>query len=280
MAFERHPAFTPAPNPESRLWRYMSVPKYLSLIQRSGLFLSSLELMALTDPFEGSLPLSKFRHRDWNSREDIPEQILPKLPGYFEAVGLKHYRDLVEHDIRRSFAFRRSYFINCWHINEHESAAMWDIYSRRDEGIAIVSSESRIESALIDWGNPIYGGCVTYGDYMKADLEFDEWFAFTPILHKRVDFAYEKEYRLVYWDSSVTHKDGSGSTLVERELKEIEQQKVVPGHYVSCDLRKMIEAIYVSPLAKDWFLEIVTHVSESAGLPTPIKSELLAEPLR
>jgi hypothetical protein len=280
MAFERHPAFSPAPTPESRLWRYMSLPKYLSLIQRSELFLSSLELMARTDPFEGSLPLSKFRHRKWNNLEDIPEHILRKPPWYPEMVGFEHFRKLVEHDIRRSFAFRRSFFINCWHISEHESSAMWDIYSRRDEGIAIVSSESHIESALIDCGNPVFGGCVMYEDYSKEDLVLDDWFVFTPILHKRVSFAHEKEYRLVYWDTSVTHKAGSGLTPVERELEEIEAQKPFPGHYVSCDLNRMIEAIYVSPLAPDWFLEIVKHVSESAGLPTPVKSELLAEPMR
>lgn len=114
---------------------------------------------------------------------------------------------------------------------------MWDIYSRRDEGIAIVSSESRIESALLDYENSVFGGCVTYEDYSKENLALDDSFAFTPILHKRVSFAYEREYRLVYWDTSVTHKAGSGLAPVERELEEIEAQKPFPGHYVSCDLR-------------------------------------------
>ena len=34
--------------------------------------------------------------------------------------------------------------VNCWHINEHESAAMWDLYLKSNEGIAIQSTYQKL----------------------------------------------------------------------------------------------------------------------------------------
>jgi hypothetical protein len=306
MAFERHPAYSPAPTAESRLWRYMSLPKYLSLLQRNELFFSGLELMARTDPFEGSLAPSRFIHRQWSSLDDVPEEILQKLPGYLRAgesgleTALQRYIGAAEHRIRQTYAYRRSYFVNCWHLSEHESSAMWDIYSRRNEGIAVVSCESRIEAALSGYAESIYGGRVTYGDYSAEKFVIDEGNAFTPILHKRLSFAYEAEYRLVYWDTSVTHKqirshdgvfnwngklfpdtDGSRVTTVPREVEEIERLEPCLGHYVACDLNELVGAVYISPLAENWFLDVVQRASELSGLQAQIvRSSLLAEPLR
>lgn len=39
---------------------------------------------------------------------------------------------------------RLSVFISCWHINEYESYAMWDLYSRDEKGIAIQSNIDKI----------------------------------------------------------------------------------------------------------------------------------------
>jgi hypothetical protein len=66
MTFKRHPTFTPTPNEDSKLWRYMNLPKFLSLLQTKSLFLCNLELMARSDLFEGTLPSSRFKHRKWN----------------------------------------------------------------------------------------------------------------------------------------------------------------------------------------------------------------------
>jgi hypothetical protein len=280
MTFTEHPEFFPAPTPESRLWRYMSLAKYLSLIQRRALFFSSLELMAATDPFEGSLPSSRFKYREWNSLDDLPEHVRRMLSMYRGRGGIEGYRDFVDQEVQRTYAYRKSFFVNCWHLNDYESSAMWNIYSSQNEGIAIVSSESRIAAAMSEQSKRIFGGRVSYGDYADENFVLNEWSAFPPILHKRVSFAYEDEYRLVYWDTSVTHVQGSGVELVERDLEEIKEQVASPGHYVACDLNKLIDKVMVSPLAVDWFFEVVREVSESVGLPTPVKSNLLTEPLR
>jgi len=303
MPFKRHPTFRPAPSEESKLWRYMGLPKYLSLLQDRSLFFRSLEMVAGSDPFEGTLPASRFVHRKWASIDDVPEHIRDKFLRPDESdpeFKLQRLKDIAELRIRQAYAYRRSYFINCWHLSEFESAAMWDIYSRRNEAIAIKSSESRFQAAFANAHQDIMGGKIVYGEYADEDFEMDDSNAFTPVLHKRNSFSYEQEYRLVYWDTSVTSKQirsqngffrwnghvvpdikDIGIMNVGRSEEEIESLPVQPGYSISCDINALVEAIYISPLAKDWLLNVVKDVSLKYGLEAPVdKSPLMSKPLR
>lgn len=307
MAFKDHPFFKPAPSRDSKLWRYMGLPKFLSLLQQKALFFCNLELMARDDSFEGTLPASRFIHRNWNSVGDIPEQIRDKLKGFMKPeecdleIGLERLKDLAELRIRQAYAHRRSYFINCWHLSEYESSAMWDIYSKRNEGIAILSSEAHFEKAFSSEQQDIMGGEIAYGDYHDEDFKIDETNGFTPVLHKRNSFSYENEYRLVNWDTSVTHKkvkavngfieyDGKrvfsdfpdGALVsVGRPEAEIEKLEIKHGLHVKCEIDQLIDAVYISPLAEDWFFEVVKDISAKYDLNVPIiKSELISEPLK
>lgn len=160
--------------------------------------------------------------------------------------------------------------------------------------------KARIQSALHDVGVSIFGGKIEYGDYGSEAFEMDENNAFTPILHKRLSFSYEAEYRLVYWDTSVVQKelvaqngvfhwgdkilpdiDGRGKIKVSKEPEEINLVEPRPGHDMACDVNALANKIYVSPLAADWFVEVVKVATESYGLTAPVtRSSLLADPLR
>lgn len=304
MAFKRHPAFTPAPNEKSKLWRYMSLPKFLSLIQQNYLFMYNLELMARDDTFEGLLPSANFMHRKWNSVNDVPLSVLSKLKmntiyhetGNLQAC-LENHKEVQELRIKQAFAHRRSYFINCWHLNEVESLAMWDIYSRKDEGIAIVSSESNFIDAFSDLNNDIFGGVVKYANYDSHDFTIDIDNGFNSILYKRVSYDYEREYRLVFWDIDVTHEYmpmqivefGSncnenvfhGRVSMGRSEEGIEKVEPKLSFNAKCDLNKLINEIYVSPSAPSWFFNIVKEIVKKYEVTVPIKqSELSKDPLR
>lgn len=306
MPFKRHPIFVPAPSEDAKLWRYMSLPKFLSLLQTKSLFLCNLEVMARSDPFEGALPSSRFKHRNWETIADLPDSVRGRLPGFLRKdesdleIGFQRLKDLAESRIRQAYAYRRSYFINCWHLNEHESSAMWDVYSRRNEGIAIVSTESNFMAAFENIDHDVMGGIVSYGNYDDKDFEIDESNGLTPIVHKRNSFSYEREYRLAYWDTSVTHKQlhaengffiwgdkiipdiaGSGVITVGRSAGEIEKIEPKPGVHLQCRLDKLVDEIYVSPLAEDWFYEIIKDIVGKYELDVPIiRSSIASEPLR
>jgi len=300
MAFKRHSSFTPAPNEDSKLWRYMSLPKFLSLIQQNSLFMGNLERMAHDDKFEGILPSANFVHRKWMSVNDVPLPILNKLKMnviYYETGNLQacleNYKELQELRIKQAFAHRRSYFVNCWHLNEYESLAMWDIYSKKDEGIAIVSSESNFIDAFSSIHNNIFGGIIDYADYESPDFTIDVDNGFNSIMCKRASYDYEREYRLVFWDKEVTHKyipmqtvefDSNGKRNIShgrasigRCEEDIENTEPKLSFNVKCDLSRLINEIYVSPSAPSWFFDIVDNLVKKYEVNVSVKQSILSK---
>ena len=62
----------------------------------------------------------------------------------------------------------RQVFISCWHRSEYESAAMWKLYLKSDEGVAISTTCDRLSRCFKD-GTPhdIFIGEVDYLDYTR-----------------------------------------------------------------------------------------------------------------
>ncbi|MDQ1391242.1 MAG: hypothetical protein QOF30_219, partial [Acidimicrobiaceae bacterium] len=52
MTYAKHPVFV-TPSDETTLWRYMDLPKFVSLLEKGALFFSRAD--KLGDPYEGSL---------------------------------------------------------------------------------------------------------------------------------------------------------------------------------------------------------------------------------
>lgn len=302
MPVKDHPVFVKAPSQDAKLWRYMSLSKYLSLLQTECLFLCNLELMAKQDPFEGTYPPSKFEHRKWKTIDDVTLDKLDQVKRYQpenetnQDIGLNRYKEYVELRIKQAYAYRKSYFVNCWHINEHESSAMWDIYSRKDEGIAIISTPNLINESLYDSTETIFCGVITYGDYTDNNFEIDENNGLNLIVNKRESFSHEKEFRIVFWDTSVTHKrkkiiyasiggpdphSGTTEVISDKAIEEIEIYEAKPGYLLKCNIHKLIKEIYVSPLAQEWILDVVRDITQKYSLHVPIvQSNLMIEPLR
>lgn len=210
---------------------------------------------------------------------------------------LENHKEAQELRIKQAFAHRRSYFINCWHLNEVESLAMWDMYSRKDEGIAIVSSESNFIDAFSHLNNDVFGGVVKYANYDSDDFTIDVDNGFNSILYKRASYDYEREYRLVFWDTDVTHKyipmqtvefDSHGNENIfngrvsmGRSEEDIENVEPKLSFNAECDLNKLINKIYVSPSAPSWFFDIVNNVVEKYNVNVPVyHSKLANDPLR
>jgi hypothetical protein len=64
---------------------------------------------------------------------------------------------------------RPKVIINCWHMNESESATMWDLYTKADSaGVAIQTTFKRLSDSL-DKANSeeISIGRVKYIEYDK-----------------------------------------------------------------------------------------------------------------
>jgi len=241
-----HPSFIQPQNQDSRLWRYMGFTKFVSLISSGSIFLCRADLFK--DPFEGSYSKANVALRP-QVYKDMPSEQLGTMMAQMASFA-KWVREWT--------------YINCWHANEFESAAMWDLYAKTNEAVAIETTYQKLKDALPE---KVFLGLVKYIDYEKEWLP--EGNSFYPFTHKRKSFEHEKEVRAVIQE------------LPSKEKKvEVGKQNNQPGVSVPVLLNDLITAIYVAPTAPAWLAELVTDVSIKYGLSATVrKSDLYSEPV-
>lgn len=156
-------------NPDTIVWKYLDLSKFLELLLSKKLFMSRSD--KFEDQYEGTFSEPTY--------EEI-KKLSANNPEF-----LKYYK---EH--------REKVVISSWHINEYESFAMWQIFTQNSEGLAIQSTIGRLQKALIAESNfKQYIGEVNYIDYKKEYIPFDDMFF--PFLFKRKSFQYEREVRII-----------------------------------------------------------------------------------
>ncbi|WP_336979701.1 hypothetical protein [Altererythrobacter fulvus] len=251
MADLVHPSFVQPPDPNVRLWRYMDLSKFVALLQTKALAFPRSD--TLGDPFEGSAPAQNAVARDEAFRvrketpeadpyKDIPDDILGKI---FEQWS----------HLRKSAV--KATFVSCWHMNESESAAMWRIYSKSSDAVCIQTTYAKLAKELPD---DVPMGVVHYIDYKTAGVS--EGNMFNPFLIKRLSFSHEREARAITLDGSIF--DGADVPVIKQ---------------FPVSLDALIERIYVSPEAPDWFADVVAGLVKAYGLDKPVShSELSATP--
>lgn len=246
-----HPSFLQPDDPDVPLWRYMDLSKFADLLQRRSLAFPRAD--RLGDPFEGSVPVANALH--------IQRVIEARQNGNstdpYEMLDDETLLDMARQvsDARRQMI--KSSYVSCWHMNEHESLAMWKVYSASDEAVCIRTSYRTLTELLPD---NCFIGQVSYINYNAHQIPYNSLFA--PLVHKRMSFSYEREARAIICD-------GVG---LGQDLDEIK--------YVAVDLGQLVDRIFISPDAPDWFLDVVKGLAKTYDLTAPIeRSELSASPL-
>jgi hypothetical protein len=300
MPIEPHPSLTPPANSD-RIWRYMDFPKYVSMLEVSSLYFCNVETLARTDPHEGALAQPNFRHRSWKELRDLtPEEWRELSMDGLDDEGKFNqfwsHKNSREYLARRRFYDRRACFANCWHINEYESAAMWSVYAPAEYGIAVIADYSRVVEALTKASERVFATKVQYVDFAKEPAHSELIFP----IHKHRSFSYEQELRLLYWDLDIqepinklctklaaTMFRGVGQPVrtpeVNWELIEDEVAKVKydTGRNIAVDALALVDEVRVSPLAGDWFVDLVRSVSRRY-FPTirVTRSDISSPPIR
>ena len=235
----------PAPTDKSQTWRYMNFVSFVSLLQTRQLFFSSPG--RLDDPFEGFVPPAIAAL--YTETEPQRQQVGGSTKLWKAAMAIRDQRE-------RLGASTARYFVNCWHMNEFESAAMWKLYGR-DTGIAIRSTKARLMQGFDVEGSNVSIAPVTYFDYNVGDLSgipipesgLPEQFRLmvTPELcFERKSFEHERELRVLTWET--------------------DPETNRAGKYVPVDLDALIEKVYVSPLSPDWVAEVVSREMSHYGV--------------
>jgi len=218
----------------------MDFTKYVWMLQNSALFFSRADLLG--DPFEGSI--SVYNKTQYPSvYADFPPDELARLSASRSAIPKWTY-------------------VNSWHVNERESAAMWRLYLTADEGIAVISSYDRLFAALPERA---YLGLVSYLDYDREWM--NESNLFYPFVHKRRSFEHERELRAVIQDLPIAE----GRAELSRGNPE-------SGRIVQVNLNSLVESVRVAPTATEWFSQLVTEVSAKYQITSVSKSDLATAP--
>src|SRR5690606_22581131 len=229
-------------DPNVKIWRYMDFTKFVYMLEKSALFFPHVD--DLDDPYEGELSKANRNIRNFV---------------YSRATNKTDIKEISKEMKRR----RPNIFVNCWHINKTESAAMWKLYAKSNEAICIQTTFSKYKRALPDI---VKIGKVKYIDYDKDWIpETDYYF---PFIYKRNSFEHEQELRGLI----------DTTEIINGEIENIEVVK--KGVWIKVNLYHLLDNIYVAPDSPDWFKSLVEKVKDKYKLPRKKvqKSPLLYRP--
>jgi len=231
---EGHPYFPQPLDRNARVWRYFKWPQFLDSVRNGYLWFSRSDLLG--DPAEGSRTAGdaemvarawKELHAEGRHRDAARGR-----------MGLKR----VEEESKRSV------FVSCWQMQDHDMVAMWERYCKPLQiGVAIQTTYSRLESVLpLRHGHHhVMLGLVTYADYESTDSRSDLTNLYSAFMSKRVNYADEREVRIIC----------AGDPYQEQK-----------GLRISIDYPRLVERVLVSPYSGPGFVTGVQRFCKQQGI--------------
>lgn len=210
------------------VWKYLDLSKFLDMLLSQKLFMSRSD--KFEDQYEGTFSEPTF--------EEI-KKIAANNPKF-----LDYYK-----------SHRERVVVSSWHANEYESFAMWQIFTKNNEGLAIQSTIGKLKEALkAEKQFEQYIGEVNYIDYKKEYIPFED--TFFPFLFKRKSFQYEREIRII--------SDTSENAIAIND-----------GLKIDVIINQLIEKIYIHPKSENWYKNLVVEMVKKLGYEITIeKSDL------
>lgn len=209
-----------APDANAKIWRYMDYSKFQKLIENKSLFFSRPD--KFEDDWEGALTLPMIRNReDWLSKQHINVS--------------SQFKEIIDSN-KKPNGYEYT-FLNCWHINEYESAAMWKIYTGVNKGIAIQSTFSRLCKSFNNYDKQVQIGMVKYIDYRNQMIDLNNFINI--YFRKRKSFEYENELRAIIVDFNLRFQEDIN---------------------INIEIDELIDEIYVCPKSDDCFKECVESI--------------------
>lgn len=236
------------PDDNDRLWRYMTLASFVALLVEKHLFFSKLE--NLEDPFEGGPPY-------WvipilQSAEER------RRPNPAEAQASWSWQDTMKR-------CRRRVAVNCWHVNKHESEAMWKLYGTLGENVCVTTDLPSLRACFADTPTTVTGALVDY-DMEQIAIEWrfprDDRFLLDWGAVKRPSYRHEREFRLLHL------------------LDEDDPTSTSRGVSFAVDPAKFVKEVILSPTMPSWQVLTIKNLVDKLGYSLPVtESPLLKSPL-
>jgi hypothetical protein len=238
------------------IWRYIDFAKLVDMLDQSTLHFASLR--TLEDPYEGvpSEPALTFlREHEQAMKEDLIAKGIVDPSFEWPRSTVSVYE-----------TWRQIIFTNCWHMNNVESLAMWQLYAPK--GIAIRSTIRHLKASLRNAPEAICVGEVSYGNRDDGPL-WKSLNAPTRTFFKLQSYDFEREVRAA---TMLREREKPPKGFTPEELKRASEE----GIPVRCDLNILISAGHVGPKCPDWFKSLVDRTMRRYGH----KQDVVTSPLR
>lgn len=246
------------PQPTTRLWRYMDLAKFVSLLSTRKLYFARLD--HFSDKYEGALcsrlGYAKFNEQDYFTRTIMAKADLRregKESPTEEEIEERRRKSREEYDNNRILN-RKLAFVCCWNENEYESEALWRLYAKDMKcGVAIQTNFFRLYNAL----DPYANANIQRVQYVNFDSNFyahsfPEWY-------KRKSLEYENEVRAV--------------------IRNYKKDYIEYEKYVNVNLDLLIENVVTSPEADFWFTDLVKELCRKYKVYCNVKSSEIQIPV-
>ncbi len=242
-------------DPSSKIWRYLDLAKFLYMLEKKQLFFTRAD--RFEDQFEGSWPiLDKEKHtKYWRSfkiaNPALSDEMIDKMIMEDELLNKNKKKDT---------------FLNCWHVNDYESLAMWKVYGESNKSIAIQTTFAKLK---IELNSKASLGLVEYIDYNRESIFSKKKYGACPYFFKRKSFEYENELRCI----SQRTRFGVQDPYFKYDDNEV-------GINIDIDLENLIESIFVSPYSEEWYFSLVQDIVRRYNVAFPVcKSDLTKDPI-
>lgn len=259
--------------------RYMNLSKFLCLLQNNSLFLPKMSVF--DDHLEGGLTATDYLEA--SNDIAIVDLTIDWLPVYGETTEQRKERirvnksvqqkldkgkfitpfgEYLKSDIQTVFPKCREYiYVSCWHRSAFECNAMWQLYGAEKNSVCIFTSIEKLEQQLIhsESLDNLKLEKVNYIDHAKAKFGSD---CLDPFLSKALPFSFEKEQRIVAFDSKIN-------------LNNVGVNKSSGVNIEINSLRELIDEIVVSPNSDSWFKDCVQKLCNEYGLGIEVKMSSL-----
>lgn len=263
MPIYNHECYIPL-DAKTIVWRYLDFDKFKSLLETKSLFFCRAD--KFSDPFEGSIPRQEAEYRI-NTYKHLSQSF---EHGYDEQQALKNISGMQATHQK----YKKGIVVNCWHINKSESDAMWRLYLKSNEGVAIQSTKELIETTMANAVEEISLSKVRYLDYdkdfwhHKVDFPVTNYNLITPFVHKRTEFTHEQEFRMFMRIQEAI-----------RDEKYWDNEAIEKGKLVKIDLLTLIENVYFPPTIDEKTKNRIISLSEKLGFKfNYLESKLSSKP--
>ncbi len=214
------------------LRRYLDLPRFINFLKTSSLYLCRSDLFP--DKFEGSF-----------------------TPAIREAISAAYKKNRIEYGYEEfKKELREGVFLNCWSLGIDDNMALWQLYGKTDDCVAITTTVSKLATAIKRFTGSGYLS-IRKVDYIRHWK--DPAIVVNPyssvFRYKVVGYKFENEVRVI----------------LDRFEATFESPDKEDGVSIHVDLSIFLRSIVVSPECSHWFREVVKDIASKYGVSCPIR---------